>query len=544
MRGGSPKHWAATQPKEDPLKVLISDKMDPRCVEILQANAGVTVDVCSGLSPSALIDCIGHYEGLVVRSATKVTAEVLAAASCLRVIGRAGTGFDNIDVQAATRHGVIVMNTPGGNSLSTAEHTFALIASLARHVPQATASLKKGLWERSQFVGVELAGKTLAVIGLGQVGREVAARAAAFQMQVLGYDPYIGQEVALSCGAQLASLDDIYATADFITVHTHLNDQTRHLISDAEIAQCKAGVYLINCARGGILDEHALLRGLHSGKVAGAALDVFEEEPPTLVDLLVDDRVICTPHLAASTKEAQANVALQVAEQVGDVLMGRVIRNAVNAPSVDPETHGKLQPYLVLAERLGRLQAQLGVGQLERITIEYQGAVTAYPTSPLTSAVLKGIMETVSEASVNVVNALLFAQERGVQVDERLNSEHEDYASLITVVYHTNLGQRLLAGTLFGKSDPRLVRLDEYSFDAAPEGHMLFYVNDDVPGIIGQIGTVMGTHKVNIAQMSCGRRQMGGQALTILNVDDPITADVVDDILSREYISWAKQVSL
>ena len=544
MRGGSPKHWAATQPKEDPLKVLISDKMDPRCVEILQANAGVTVDVCSGLSPSALIDCIGHYEGLVVRSATKVTAEVLAAASRLRVIGRAGTGFDNIDVQAATRHGVIVMNTPGGNSLSTAEHTFALIASLARHVPQATASLKKGLWERSQFVGVELAGKTLAVIGLGQVGREVAARAAAFQMQVLGYDPYIGQEVALSCGAQLASLDDIYATADFITVHTHLNDQTRHLISDAEIAQCKAGVYLINCARGGILDEHALLRGLHSGKVAGAALDVFEEEPPTLVDLLVDDRVICTPHLAASTKEAQANVALQVAEQVGDVLMGRVIRNAVNAPSVDPETHGKLQPYLVLAERLGRLQAQLGVGQLERITIEYQGAVTAYPTSPLTSAVLKGIMETVSEASVNVVNALLFAQERGVQVDERLNSEHEDYASLITVVYHTNLGQRLLAGTLFGKSDPRLVRLDEYSFDAAPEGHMLFYVNDDVPGIIGQIGTVMGTHKVNIAQMSCGRRQMGGQALTILNVDDPITADVVDDILSREYISWAKQVSL
>ena len=544
MRGGSPKHWAATQPKEDPLKVLISDKMDPRCVEILQANAGVTVDVCSGLSPSALIDCIGHYEGLVVRSATKVTAEVLAAASRLRVIGRAGTGFDNIDVQAATRHGVIVMNTPGGNSLSTAEHTFALIASLARHVPQATASLKKGLWERSQFVGVELAGKTLAVIGLGQVGREVAARAAAFQMQVLGYDPYIGQEVALSCGAQLASLDDIYATADFITVHTHLNDQTRHLISDAEIAQCKAGVYLINCARGGILDEHALLRGLHSGKVAGAALDVFEEEPPTLVDLLVDDRVICTPHLAASTKEAQANVALQVADQVGDVLMGRVIRNAVNAPSVDPETHGKLQPYLVLAERLGRLQAQLGVGQLERITIEYQGAVTAYPTSPLTSAVLKGIMETVSEASVNVVNALLFAQERGVQVDERLNSEHEDYASLITVVYHTNLGQRLLAGTLFGKSDPRLVRLDEYSFDAAPEGHMLFYVNDDVPGIIGQIGTVMGTHQVNIAQMSCGRRQMGGQALTILNVDDPITADVVDDILSREYISWAKQVSL
>jgi D-3-phosphoglycerate dehydrogenase len=503
------------------MKVLISDKMDPRCVEILEANDGVAVDVCSGLSPSALLDCIGNYEGLVVRSATTVTAEVIAAAPRLRVIGRAGTGFDNIDVEAATRHGIIVMNTPGGNSLSTAEHTFALIASLARHIPQATSSLKKGLWERSQFVGVELDGKTLAVLGLGRVGREVAARAAAFRMKVLGYDPYIGQEMALSYGAHLASLDEIYATADFITVHTHLSDQTRHLISDAEIAQCKDGVYLINCA-----------------------LDVFEEEPPTLVDLLVDDRVICTPHLAASTKEAQANVALQVAEQVGDVLMGRVIRNAVNAPSVDPEIHGKLQPYLVLAERLGRLQAQLGEGQLERITIEYQGDITAYPTSPLTSAVLKGIMETISDAAVNVVNALLFAQERGVQVDERLSSEHEDYASLITVVYHTNKGQRLLAGTIFGKSDPRLVRLDEYIFDAVPEGHMLFYINDDVPGIIGQIGTVMGSHNVNIAQMSCGRRRMGGQALTILNVDDPITTDVVDDILSREYISWAKQVSL
>ena len=526
------------------MKVLISDKMDPRCVEILEANDGVAVDVRSELSPSALLDCIGNYEGLVVRSATTVTAEVLAAASRLRVIGRAGTGFDNIDVEAATRHGVIVMNTPGGNSLSTAEHTFALIASLARHIPQATSSLKKGLWERNQFVGVELAGKTLAVIGLGQVGREVATRAAAFHMQVLGYDPYIGQEMALSYGAHLTSLEEIYATADFITVHTHLSNQTQHLISDAEIAQCKDGVYLINCARGGIIDEAALLRGLNSGKVAGAALDVFEEEPPTLVDLLVDDRVICTPHLAASTKEAQANVALQVAEQVGDVLMGRVIRNAVNAPSVDPEIHGKLQPYLVLAERLGRLQAQLGEGQLERITIEYQGDITAYPTSPLTSAVLKGIMETVSDAAVNVVNALLFAQERGVQVDERLSSEHEDYASLITVVYHTSKGQRLLAGTIFGKSDPRLVHLDEYIFDAVPEGHMLFYINDDVPGIIGQIGTVMGSHNVNIAQMSCGRRQMGGQALTILNVDDPITSDVVDDILSREYISWAKQVSL
>ena len=528
---------------EGVLKVLISDKMDSRCVEILEANAGITAEVDTGLSPDALQQRIGDYDGLIVRSSTKVTAEVLSAAPKLKVIGRAGTGFDNIDVEAATRCGAIVMNTPGGNSLSTAEHTFAMVAALARHIPQATSSLKNGLWERGKFTGVELSGKSIGIFGLGQVGREVARRAGAFGMKVLGRDPYIGEDVAMSCGAQLAAPEEIFAVADFITVHLHLNDQTHHMISDGEIAQCKDGVYLVNCARGGLIDEAALLRGLESGKVAGAAIDVFEEEPPALVDLVVHDRVICTPHLGASTKEAQSNVALQVAEQVGDVLMGRVIRNAVNAPSVEPELYERMQPYLELAERLGRLQAQLSEGQLERITVEYHGDI-AYPTSPLTSAVLKGIMETVTNAAVNFVNAPLFAQERGVRVDELRSSEHEDYASLITVAYQTDQGERLLSGTLFGKSEPRLVRLDEYHFDAVPEGHMLFYVNDDVPGIIGQIGTAMGDHEVNIAQMSCGRRELGGQALTILNVDDPITAEVVSDILARDYISWAKQVSL
>ena len=525
------------------MKVLISDKMDPRCVEILEANVGIAAEIDTELSPEALLQHIGDYDGLIVRSSTKVTAEVLSAAPKLKVIGRAGTGFDNIDVEAATRCGVVVMNTPGGNSLSTAEHTIAMVAALARHIPQATSSLKNGLWERGKFTGVELSGKSIGVFGLGQVGREVAQRAGAFGMKVLGRDPYIGEDVAMSCGAHLATPEEIFAAADFIAVHLHLNDQTRHMISDAEIAQCKDGVYLVNCARGGLIDETALLRGLESGKVAGAALDVFEEEPPALVDLILHDRVICTPHLGASTKEAQINVALQVAEQVGDLLMGRVIRNAVNAPSIEPELYEKMQPYLELAERLGRLQAQLSEGQLERITIEYHGDIT-YPTSPLTSAVLKGIMETVTNTAVNFVNAPLFAQERGVRVDELRSSEHEDYASLITVAYQTDQGERLLSGTLFGKSEPRLVRLDEYHFDAVPEGHMLFYVNDDVPGIIGQIGTAMGDHEVNIAQMSCGRRKLGGQALTILNVDDLITAEVVSDILSRDYISWAKQVSL
>jgi len=527
------------------LKVLISDKMDPRCVEILQENPGVEVDVNIGLDAEELKNIIGDYEGLIVRSSTQVTAEILAGAGQLQVIGRAGVGVDNIDVKAATRSGVIVMNTPGGNSVSTAEHSFAMLMALARNIPQGTASIKAGLWERSKFTGVELCGKTVGILGLGKVGREVALRASAFGMRVLGYDPVVSREVAESFGTQLVETDEIYASADFITVHLPLIEQTRHMISDAQIAACKDGVYLLNCARGGIIDEQALLRGLQSGKVAGAALDVFEEEPPIFTELMGHERLICTPHLGASTREAQESVALQVAVQVGDVLMGRVIRNAINAPSVEPEVYEKMRPYLDLAERLGRLQAQLneGQGHLERVTVEYHGDVT-YPTSVMTSAVLQGIMSTMSDEPINAVNAPFFAQESGVRVDELRSSEHEDYASLITVIYQTDKGQRLLAGTLFGKSDPRLVRLDEYTFDAVPKGHMLFYINEDIPGIIGHIGTVMGDHKVNIAQMSCGRREMGGHALTILNVDEPIPQTVLDDVLGKDYIFWAKSASL
>ena len=436
------------------------------------------------------------------------------------------------------------MNTPGGNSISTAEHTFAMLIAVARNIAQATASVKAGEWERGRYTGVELIGKTLGVFGLGKVGREVASRGAAFKMKVLGYDPFVTEEMALSYGAQSATPEEIYAGADFITVHLHLNDQTRHLISDEQLNSCKDGVYLINCARGGIIDEAALLRGLESGKVGGAAVDVFEEEPPAMAELVAHERLICTPHLGASTREAQASVALQIAEQVSDVLMDRVIRNAVNVPSVEPEMYRLIQPFLALAERMGCLLAQINEGQLERITVEYHGDVTAYPTSPLTAAVLKGIMGTVSDEAVNFVNAPVFAQERGVRVDELKSNEHEDYASLITVVYQTTTARRTIAGTLFGKSDPRLVRLDEYDFDAVPEGYMLFYVNDDIPGIIGRIGTVMGVHQVNIAQMSCGRHEVGGKALTILNVDSPIPDALLEEVLSQNHISWAKKVSL
>jgi len=518
--------------------------MDPRCVEILEGNPGMEVDVKIGLRPEELKAIIGEYAGLIVRSSTKVTEEILQAAKSLRVIGRAGAGVDNIDVGAATRCGVIVMNTPGGNSVSTAEHSLAMLMALARNIPQATASIKEGKWERSEYTGVELAGKTLGVLGLGKVGREVASRAAAFRMKVLGHDPFVSAEMVESYGAQLVDLDEIYAAADFISVHLPLSEQTRHLISDAQLQQCRDGVRLINCARGGIVDEAALLRALHAGKVAGAALDVFETEPPTCRELVAHERVICTPHLGASTQEAQTSVALQVAEQVGDALMDRVIRNAVNVPSVEPEVYQKMRPFLDLADRLGRIQAQLAEGQLERITVEYHGDVTAYPTSPLTSAVLKGIVDTISDEPVNFVNAPLFVQERGVRVDELRSSEHEDYANLITVVCQTSRGRQILSGSIFAKRDPRLVHLDEYTFDAIPQGHMLFYINDDVPGVIGRIGTIMGDHQVNIAQMSCGRQEAGGRALTILNVDSLIPEAVLEEILSQSNIIWAKQVSL
>ncbi len=525
------------------MKVLISEKLEAGCAAML-TQRGIEVDQQPGLTPEELQRIIGQYEGLIVRSSTQVNEALLQEARRLKVVGRAGAGVDNIDVAAATRHGVIAMNTPGGNSVSTAEHSFAMLMALARNIAQATASLKAGKWERGRYTGVELAGKTIGVLGLGKVGREVAQRASAFKMKVLGYDPFVSEEMALAFGTQLAPLEQIYAEADFITVHLPLTTQTRHLISGPQLAQCKEGIFLLNCARGGIIDEAELLRALDSGKVAGAALDVFVEEPPGLSPLVAHERVICTPHLGASTREAQATVALQIAEQVSDVLLNGVIRNAVNVPSVEPEVYQKLRPYIDLAERLGGILAQLSEGQLERITVEYHGDVTATPTSPLTAAVLKGIMGNISDEPVNFVNAPLFAQQRGVRVDELKSSEHEDYASLITVIYQTATARRILSGTLFGKSDPRLVRLDEYSFDAIPEGHMLFYINEDVPGVIGRIGTVMGTHHVNIAQMSCGRHQVGGRALTILNVDSLIPDAVLAEILAHNNIVWAKQISL
>lgn len=527
------------------MKVLISDKVDAGCADILR-QGGLEVDVNTGLSPEQLMDVIDDYAGLVVRSATKVTDAVIERAANLRAVGRAGAGVDNIDVDAATRRGIVVMNTPGGNSVSTAEHSVAMLMALARNVPGATASVKAGKWEKSAFTGVELAGKTVGVLGLGKVGREVAARAAGLRMRVIGYDPLMTDDVIQSYGTQPAALEQIWAESDFLTFHLPLTAQTHHYLSTEQLASCKHGVRVINCARGGIIDEVALLAGLESGQVAGAALDVFEDEPPAADSALIAHaHVVCTPHLAASTLEAQSNVALQVAEQVRDVLVSGVIRHAVNVPSIEPEAYEKLRPYLDLAERLGQMQGQLAEGSLERITIEYRGEVTAQATSPLTSAVLKGVMETfATDGSVNLVNAPVVAQERGIRVDELKSSAPEDYASLVTVIVEAGGQRRVLSGTLFGRRDPRVVRLDQYDIDAAPDGNMLFYLNDDIPGIIGRIGSIMGGHNVNIARMSCGRQQVGGSALTVVNVDSHMPQAALDDILQDPHISWARQVAL
>ena len=530
------------------MKVLISDRVDPGCVDVLQAGGRIEAEVSTGLSPDELLERIGAYDGLIVRSATRVTGEVIRRARRMRAIGRAGAGVDNIDVDEATRRGIVVTNTPGGNSVSTAEHTVAMILALARNVPQGTASMKSGRWDRGALTGVELAGKTIGVFGLGQVGREVALRAAALGLRVLASDPPVTEEVARSYGAQLAPEEQIWREADFLTFHLPLTPQTRHRLSARELYRCRRGVRVVNCARGGIVDEEALLAALDSGQVAGAALDVFEDEPPPPDSRLVaHERVICTPHLAAATREAQSSVALQVAEQVREVLTGGAIHNAVNVPSVDPEAYEKLRPHLELGGRLGRIHGQLAEGEpLRRVTVEYRGEVTAWSTSSLTPAVLLGLMESFAEeGTVNLVNARVVAQERGIRIDELTSSDAEDYASLLTVALEfEGGGRRVLSGTLFGHQDPRIVRVDEYDLDAVPEGHMLFYVNDDVPGIIGRIGSTMGRREINIARMACGRHHVGGRALTVLNVDSPVPGPVIEEILTDPHITWARLVSL
>ncbi|MCH7566466.1 MAG: phosphoglycerate dehydrogenase [Nitrospirae bacterium] len=526
------------------MKILVSDSISKRGVEILE-KAGFTVDVKTKLSKADLLREINAYEGLIVRSATKVTAKVIEAAERLKVIGRAGSGLDNVDTQAATRRGVVVMNTPGGNTVTTAEHTMSLILAMTRRIPQATSSMKAGKWEKERFMGVELYNKTLGIIGVGQIGGYVAKLAQGLSLNVIAYDPYLSEEQAQKMGVHLVDLAEIYRRADIISVHTPLTAETRSLINADAIAQMKPGVMIVNCARGGVINETDLVEALKARRVAAAAFDVFEEEPiRTDHPLLALDTFICTPHIGASTEEAQENVAVGIAEQIVDYFTKGLARGAVNVPSVPPELLPRLQPYITLAEKLGLLQAQVYEGGLERVTVEYNGEVSALTVAPLTIAVLKGLLTPILEDAVNFVNAPVVAKERGIEVKEVKSSDAGDFTSVIRVRVEAGRKSHHLAGTLYNRKDSRIIEIDNFQVEVVPEGHMMLILNVDRPGVIGTVGQVLGEHGINIAQMQCSRETRGGNALLIIGLDAPLPIGVLETIKRAKNILSVKLVDL
>jgi len=506
-------------------KVLISDKMDPKAAQIFRER-GVEVDEITGKTPEELKAIIGQYDGLAIRSATRVTREILEAATNLKVVGRAGIGVDNVDIPAASAKGVVVMNTPFGNSITTAEHAIALMFALARQLPEADASTQAGKWEKNRFMGVELTGKTLGLIGAGNIGSIVADRALGLKMKVIAYDPFLTPERAIEMGVEKMSLDDLLLRADFITLHTPLTDQTRNILSRENLAKTKKGVRIINCARGGLIDEAALKEGLESGHIAGAALDVFQVEPAKEHPLFGTPNFISTPHLGASTTEAQVNVAIQVAEQMADYLVNGGVTNALNMPSLSAEEAPRLKPYMALAEKLGSLVGQLAHGELSNIAIEVEGAAAELNQKPITGAVLAGLMRVHSD-TVNMVNAPFLAKERGLDVREVRHDREGDYHTLVRVTVGTQAGDRSVAGTLFGNQAPRLVELFGIKVEADLAGYMLYIVNEDRPGFIGRLGTTLGEAGVNIGTFHLGRRNAGGEAVLLLSVDEQVTPELI-----------------
>ena len=506
-------------------KVLISDQMDPKAAEIFRAN-GVEVDEKPGLSKEELKAIIGDYDGLAIRSSTKVTADLLEACANLKVVGRAGIGVDNVDIAAASAKGVVVMNTPFGNSITTAEHAIALMFALARELPQADASTQAGKWEKNRFMGVELTSKTLGLIGAGNIGSIVAERAIGLRMRVIAYDPFLTPERAVALGIEKVELDELLARADFITLHTPLTEQTRNILSRDNIAKTKPGVRIINCARGGLIDEAALKEALESGHVAGAALDVFAEEPAKQSPLFGTAGLIATPHLGASTTEAQVNVAIQVAEQMSDYLIKGGVTNALNMPSLSAEEAPKLRPYMALAEKLGSLVGQLEGRQITGVAIEVEGAAAQLNQKPVTGAVLAGLMRVYSD-TVNMVNAPFLAKERGLDVREVRHDREGDYHTLVRVSVRTGEGEKSVAGTLFGNAAPRLVDMFGIRVEAELQGEMIYIVNDDQPGFIGRLGTALGEAGVNIGTFNLGRRAAGGEAVALVSVDGHIGRELV-----------------
>jgi D-3-phosphoglycerate dehydrogenase len=501
-------------------RVLVSDKLSEEGLAILRGPAGLELDYRPGLDAEALKAALRGADALVIRSGTKVTADVLAAADRLRVIGRAGIGVDNVDLAAATARGVIVMNTPEGNTITTAEHAIALLLSLARRVPQATASLRAGKWEKERFNGKELFGQTLGVVGLGNIGSIVADRAQGLRMKVIAYDPLVSEERAQRLGIELVSLDELLQRSDAITLHVPLTKDTRGLIGASAFAKMKKGVLLVNAARGGIVDEAALLAAIERGIVAGVALDVFEQEPPPKDHpLLAREEVIATPHLGAATSQAQLNVAIAIAEQVRDFLLSGVVRNAVNLPSVSREQLERLRPFIALGEKLGLFEGQRCSRGVEEVEVEYAGDVCELEVQPITLAVLKGLLQPWVGEGVNFVNAPVLAQQRGIRLIESKSAEQEDFVSLLTVRVRSRDCESRVSGTLFGRTQQRIVRVDDFLLEAVPEGATLLIQNLDTPGVIGRVGTTLGNAGINIARMQLGLSPEGRTALQLLNVD-------------------------
>jgi len=527
-------------------RVLVSDKLADEGLAPLRENPSVELVVKTGLSPDELKREIADADALLVRSATKVTAEVMEAAPKLIAIGRAGVGVDNIDVEAATTRGIVVCNSPEGNTVAAAEHTLALMLSLARNIPGASASVKAGEWKRSAFVGVELLNKTLGVVGLGKIGSEVAVRAAGFGMKVIGFDPFIAADRAERLGIEVVELPELFERSDFITIHVPLTKDTHHLIGEKTLAQIKSGVRIINCSRGAVIDEAALAKAIQDNRVAGAGLDVFEKEPPTESPLLAIDNVVLTPHLGASTAEAQRKVAVDVAQQVVDVLEDRPARSAVNVIPVSPEGLRAIEAYLPLAEKMGCLQGQLADQPIRSVEITYAGQLAEEDSRLLTRSFLKGLLSPIVDEQVNLVNASIVAQERGLRVVESRSREQEDYVSLITAKVSANGDERSISGTLFGRNEPRIVRIDGYRVDFAPLGYMLVSMHIDQPGMIGRVGMVLGEHDINIAGMHVGRSKPkpGGLSVMVLALDGPVPADVMGQLQEVDGIESVRLVEL
>ncbi|WP_199614990.1 phosphoglycerate dehydrogenase [Paenibacillus alkalitolerans] len=527
-------------------KVLVSDPISDFGLQQLTDANDVTVDKKTGLTEDELVAVIGEYDALLVRSQTKVTARVMEAGKKLKVVGRAGVGVDNIELEAATQRGIIVINAPDGNTITTCEHTFAMMMALARHIPQAYRKTVEGVWDRKSFLGVELRNKVLGVLGMGRIGSEVAKRAKAFGMEIIGYDPFLTEDRAEKMGVKLGSVEDIVRNADFITVHTPLTNETRHMISRPQFEIMKRGMRIVNCARGGIIDEMALYEAIEEGIVAGAAFDVFEEEPPSADHpFLNHPKIIVTPHLGASTVEAQENVAIDVSEQVLNILRNHPFKNAVNMPPIPDAVLSKLQPYFGLGIKLGSLLAQLAEGPVNEIRVSYSGELSDVDTMPLTRHIVMGVLARhLGHEQVNVVNSFHLAKTRGIEVIMQKSTAAKGFTNLITVTLKGSGGERSAAGTLLNGYGPRIVQIDPYPVDIAPEGNLLLISHTDKPGIIGRVGTLLGTNEVNIATMQVGRKVVGGSAIMVLTVDKPVPKRVLEEIAKLSDLTNVKEITL